>query len=276
MDKKLRKVQIIETEILSKIDEICIKNNIEYFLIGGTLLGAIRHEGFIPWDDDIDIGMLRGDYDKFIELCKKEKVLGDNYYLQSYETDENYYLPFAKVRKNKTTFAEKLIKNLNTHKGIFVDIFPYDNVPKQKSFVQKLQAIIVRNINDAIDVKYGIYTLKSRRRPVLVALFKIFSLKTLKKMETKISKLYNNKNTDYITCLSGTYDYITETLKREIIFPLKKVKFEKKEFNGLNDNDYFLTRQFGDYMKLPKEEDRKNHMPEHISFTEGDVKINEN
>ena len=133
-NSKLRKVQLTELEILEKIDEICKKNNINYFLIGGTLLGDVRHKGFIPWDDDIDIGMLREDYEKFINVCLKNGALGKDYYLHCNESDDDYFIPFIKVKKNNTTFAEKNIENINTHKGIFLDIFPYDNVPKPHSF----------------------------------------------------------------------------------------------------------------------------------------------
>ena len=159
-NSKLRKVQLTELKILEKIDEICKKNNINYFLIGGTLLGAVRHKGFIPWDDDIDVGMLREDYEKFINVCLKNGALGKDYYLHCNESDNDYFIPFIKVKKNNTTFAEKNIENINTHKGIFLDIFPYDNVPKPHSFCEKLQAIIVRSTSDAIYLKYKIYKLK--------------------------------------------------------------------------------------------------------------------
>lgn len=94
---KMTNVQHIELEILKKIDEVCKKHNINYWLDSGTLLGAVRHQGFIPWDDDIDIGMLREDYEKFLKVAQKD--LGDDYFLQTRSTDKNYPLVFAKVRK---------------------------------------------------------------------------------------------------------------------------------------------------------------------------------
>lgn len=186
-NNKLRKLQLTELEILKKVDQVCRQYQINYFLIAGTLLGAVRHKGFIPWDDDIDIGMLRSDYEKFIDICLHKQALGKEYYLHCNESDEDYYLPFIKVKKNNTTFAEKCNENIDTHKGIFIDVFPYDNVPKPVSFLEKLQT-----------------------------------------------------------------------------------------FYTVNDCEYYLRKNFGDYMKLPPESERKSHLPLLISFTNGVNRTHEN
>mgnify|MGYP004533372861 FL=1 len=275
-DNNLRKVQLTELKILEKIDGICKKYDINYFLVGGTLLGAVRHKGFIPWDDDIDIGMLREDYEKFINVCLKDGVLGKDYYLHCNESDNDYFIPFIKVKKNNTTFAERNIENINTHKGIFLDIFPYDNVPKPHSFCEKLQAIIVRSTSDAIYLKYKIYKLKTMRRRIFVAFFALFSTKQLKKINKYFSCIYNKKNTDYIISSAGSSGYEDEILLREKVFPLKKIEFENKMFYAMNDNDYYLSKLYGNYMELPPKEERKTHMPTYISFTEGECRIHEN
>ena len=122
-DKKtLEKLHKVEIEILDEFVRICNKYNLEYYLIGGTMLGAVRHQGFIPWDDDIDVGIMRKDYDLFIKYAREE--LGDKYYLDCYETNKEYYLPFAKIRKNNTIFNEQVSAHLNNHKGIYIDIIP--------------------------------------------------------------------------------------------------------------------------------------------------------
>ena len=276
-DKTLRKLQLTELDILIEIDKICKENNIQYFLIGGTLLGAVRHKGFIPWDDDIDIGMIRSDYEKFIDLCLNKNVLGEKYFLHCNESDENYFIPFVKVKKNNTTFAEEHIDKVKTHKGIFLDIFPYDNVPKQKSIMQRIQAIIVRNIHYAIYVKYGIYRLKDKKRKALTWIFTLLPVKTLKKMNKCFSMIFEKrKNNKYIVSLAGSSSYVEETLSKERLFPLKKTKFENLDFYAFNDNDYYLAQLFGDYMKLPPEEDRKTHKPKYIDFEKGECRVHEN
>ena len=119
-----------ELDILLEIDSFCKKNNLRYFLAYGTLIGAIRHKGFIPWDDDIDIGMMRKDYDLFIKYASEE--LDSKYYLDCYETNKNCYLPFAKVRKNNTIFDEEENHHLNNHKGIYVDVIPIENASNKR------------------------------------------------------------------------------------------------------------------------------------------------
>ena len=112
-------------DLMITLDGICRKENISYSLHGGTLLGAVRENGFIPWDDDMDIGMLRADYEKFLNVAKEK--LNKKYFLQTWDTDEKFALPFAKIRLNGTKYIEHNSKNVDIHNGIYIDIFPYDN-----------------------------------------------------------------------------------------------------------------------------------------------------
>ena len=112
--------------IAKEIKRICDKNGIKYFLIGGSLLGAVRHNGFIPWDDDMDFGMLRADYDRFISVCEND--LKDEFLLCSINTEENYNRAFAKVRLKGTFFPDQGQAN-GINSGIFVDVFPIDVMP---------------------------------------------------------------------------------------------------------------------------------------------------
>ena len=124
----LRKLQLMELEMLIEVDRICRKYDIQYFLDGGTLLGAVRHDGFIPWDDDADIIMLHEEYEKFYNACKKE-LNTERFFLQDYRTDKHYLWGFAKMRRNGTTFLREGQEHVKCHTGVCIDIFYCDNVP---------------------------------------------------------------------------------------------------------------------------------------------------
>ena len=129
-NNNLRTLQLIELKILLEIKRVCETNNIKYFLIGGTLLGAVRHNGFIPWDDDIDIGMMRDEYKRFLEVFPLSK--GDEYTLETTETDSGHAYLYGKVRLSGTTFQEERNKNVLENQGIWVDVFPFDNIPNSR------------------------------------------------------------------------------------------------------------------------------------------------
>ena len=135
-NETLRKVQLAQLEIGKEIKRVCDENGIKYFLDSGTLLGAIRHKGFIPWDDDMDMGMLREDYERFIEIAPKE--LKPEYFLQTWKTDKSYPYAFAKIRKKGTVFIEAVSQKTNAHNEIFVDVFPYDIYPDDETVRTKL------------------------------------------------------------------------------------------------------------------------------------------
>ena len=135
-EEQLSKIHEYEIEILEEIIRICEKHGIQYFSAGGTTLGAVRHNNIIPWDDDIDIGMLRPDYERFIRIAPEE--LKNGMFLQHYSTEPLTPTYYAKVRKDGTVFAEEHMKELPIHKGVFVDVFPYDKVPENEQERKKL------------------------------------------------------------------------------------------------------------------------------------------
>ena len=141
MDKKYtpEELELLHNElyeILNVIIQICKKHHIPYFAIGGTAIGALYDEAILPWDDDVDIGMKREDYNRFLEVAPKE--LGPSYFLSWIKTDEHSPYYFAKVKKNNTLFVEQMFRNVPMHPGIFVDIFPFDKIPNNK-LLQKVQ-----------------------------------------------------------------------------------------------------------------------------------------
>ena len=129
----------IEVEILKEFVAACDELGLRYYLLGGTLLGAIRHQGFIPWDDDIDVGMPRQDYEIFLE--KGQELLSKNLFIQHLRSEENYLLPFAKIRNSDTAFIQDSVKKRSMNHGIFIDVFPLDGYPegKLKCLIQFLE-----------------------------------------------------------------------------------------------------------------------------------------
>lgn len=267
--KKLRKLQLVELEILKEIRSICEKYSLEYYLIGGTLLGAVRHQGFIPWDDDLDIVMPREDYEKFIKIC--EKNLNSDYYLESYRNDNNYWIPFAKMRKNNTLFVEEDTKHMVSHKGIFVDIFPLDYSDNDIGFSLIFKGKVFSYLRYLIGDKLGLYDYKNfdkspfRDRIVKYLLLPFSANYMLQFQQWFIQR--GGKKKRYFVNYGSQYGIEKQTIAVEKFRPAVKVKFENDLFSAPNDYKFILNRIYGsDYMSLPPEDKRISHSPVKVSF----------
>ena len=242
--------------IAKEIKRICDENGIQYFLIGGTLLGAVRHHGFIPWDDDLDIGMLREDYNRFIDACKTD--LNPKFVLCSLGTEKEYNRPFAKLRLKDTYFPDQG-QSEKIYGGIFVDIFPIDVMPKS-SMTQKFQNAFIKIWRNSIQLKLAsrLETGKDKALYVILSPFrwlpKAVIVKRLVKWETK----YNDINSfDYYINFSSSYKYGKEVFPRmSIQNGTTQLQFEDTLFCVPKDYDSVLKQLYGDYMKLPPEEKR--------------------
>lgn len=261
----LNKLHETQIEILDEVVRVCEENNIEYMLVGGTLLGAVRHKGFIPWDDDIDIAMLREDYDKFLKIANEK--LDKKFYMQCCENDETAYFPFAKVRMNDTLFNEQMVENYETHKGIYIDVFPFEKINNPKSKRLHLDAILIKNIWETILHKVGAHPkIRDCRHPFISVFMNFKSKKSLDKWLMKLLRKQNKDNGKYICALVGAYNYKKDIYEYDRLFPLKPILFEGKMYNGFKDNDYYLSNLYGDYMKLPPKDKRVTHSPVEIKF----------
>jgi lipopolysaccharide cholinephosphotransferase len=252
-DMTLRKLQLLELKILLELKRICEKHHIQYFLMGGTLLGAVRHQGFIPWDDDIDIGMIRSEYVKFLTICNDE--LSQEYFLQTFESDETYPYSFAKLRLNGTKYPEPVNKGIFCHKGIFIDIFPFDHVPNNYlcRMVHRSKLMVSSRM---CELKYGYRkipsTLKGR---LLYHLSKVFSKTQVTKMREKLFRKYNKKHTDFY--INGSlYCYPAEIFEQ-----FSELEFEGIKFPVPAGYPTYLECAYGDYMRLPPEHERIRHTP---------------
>lgn len=272
MDNILDKVHMIQLEMAIEVKNICKKHNIKYAIIAGTLLGAVRHKGFIPWDDDLDIGMLRNDYERFIKVCQHE--LRNDYFLQTWESDPGFALPFAKIRKNGTRFIEKNSSAANLHCGIYIDIFPFDNVPKsrfQQSLAEDATYILKRML--LIKMKYIVWKDTELLKKVIYKTFKLFSLffsnNHIKRKLYKLMTKSNNLITEKVVAFGGAYGYKKESIKRVWLEKLMEIDFESEKLSAPADNIDYLTYFYGDYMTPLLENERFNrHYIIDIGFEE--------
>lgn len=255
----LRKVQLTQLEIAKEIKRVCEENGIPYFLCDGTLLGAVRHGGFIPWDDDMDMGMLRSDYEKFCRIAPEK--LGRDYCLQTWYTDPNYALPFAKVRKCNTLYLEGKSSRLQEN-GFFVDIFPFDFVPENP---EKRAALA----NAQLQI-YRVKLMKSRYTPWMDngrIIWKkrigylFYQMKAVFADQEKLARDYDAlalaEGESHVLCEQSALpkpDYY----ERAWCEGLTELTFENETFLVPRQYDAYLTALYGDYMQLPPEDQREN------------------
>lgn len=257
-----KKLQLKILEIVKYIDSICTKYNIEYYLIYGSALGAVRHQGFIPWDDDFDIGMTYENYNKFIDVCKEE-LDSNKYFLQSMETDQNYYLSFIKLRDITTTLIEEDNKNIDIIRSVYVDIFPIVGVPNSK-FKRSIFEInrafaLSANIN-VINNKFLYFIFK--------IILKIFGKKRIIKVCTKKCVKYSCKDYDTWCSVFDGDGMDVNTTSKYIMGTPTKVKFEDMYLPIPEKYDKYLKQIYGDYMKIPSEKQKKEkeHTPYFIDL----------
>lgn len=248
VEEHLRELQLKELSILEEIDRICRKYNIDYWLDGGTCLGAVRHGGFIPWDDDIDIAMDEKDLPRFITVAKKE--LPPHLAVQDGDTDAR--LGFFKIRDLNSYFVESGDDFKKPyHKGIFVDIFPFTGYPDvNRKWLKK----IVKGVNKsrAILNAQHYYSLRS------FAEFFYFGAKyCLLTLLSKILFAICDTSKCYADIMAFNGYGINH--KREDVLPVRDIAFEGKKLLGPANPDQYLKNIYGDYMKLPPVEHRKVH-----------------
>jgi lipopolysaccharide cholinephosphotransferase len=253
----IRDLQKIEFSILCDIDRFCREKEIRYFLCGGTLIGAVRHKGFIPWDDDIDIGMLRPDYERFIKLYSSERNQ-----LIWYGNNPKYCFPFARVFAKGTLLTGGDFPGIGC--GVYVDVFPYDEVddnPKEwKRSVRRLEII-----NDLLTLRNIRLFRKGRSLFKQLVVFLRFPLRLIPNrlplawLDRCNARRPRTKDTR-IACFSTGAGYgIKEVHRRELFESFVNVTFEGMCFPAAKGWHECLSDQYGDYMKLPPVEKRITH-----------------
>lgn len=258
----LPKLHHCELIIAKEVKRLCEENGIKYFIIAGTLLGAVRHKGFIPWDDDMDIGMLREDYGRFLEAAKKD--LGEQFFLQTTETDKAYGLNFAKVMLKNTAVCEETASN-NAAKGIFIDIFPFDAVPEsaENEAKHKRKTYFLRRLLLAKQ-NYKVCGQKDYIKKLVYTCLKVISAffsreKLCEKLDRECER-YNdrNKTPEKIVNIGGAYGYDKETIRREWVDSTVELPFEDFTVAAPAGYKEYLEYFYGDYMTPPPEDKRYN------------------
>ena len=263
--EEIRKVQLLQLGIGKEIKRICDENGIDYILDSGTLLGAVRHKGFIPWDDDMDIAMNRENYDKFIEIAARE--LSDKYFLQTWETDPNYPYPFTKIRLKGTTFVENCFEKSRMHQGIYVDVLPYDVWPEkkrdQKKLWKKKSFLTAMLLMKCHSIKFKSNNVSFTKFTMKLFMFTAIKFLCMFVKKNKLIKQYKKLIYKFNACESGEVFEQTVNYKfgywvqpSSIFNGNKSILFENIEFKVPKNYDEYLKRAYGDYMQLPPEEKR--------------------
>ena len=235
----------IQKEILDEVVSFCEENNIRYFLAYGTMLGAIRHQGYIPWDDDIDIHIPRPDYEKFIELYNQKS--NSEYQIVTHELDRRYKVPFAKIFRKGTIVNEFFYKQ--SVFGVYVDIFPLDGIKSKWQAYICGQCIRFMYIKTMIFCNRQTLARKARlfiTKMILLPFSSHFILKTMRRIATR----HNYDDCKQI-CSFGSRTAMKEILPREVYDNQTTATFEGSEYRIPQGYDRYLTQKYGEYMQLP-------------------------
>lgn len=245
--KELRKAQLIMLEMLVEFDLICKKHKLQYWLDSGTLLGAVRHKGFIPWDDDIDLSMPVEDYNRFVEIAENE--LSSNIFFQTRQRDKEFKFDYIKLRSNKASIVEfhEKDKEINYHQGVFVDIFPMltlENSEENKKFYEESFEEL-RSFSSI-----SLHTPNGRDNP----------MKREELIESLEKKHEGWLQKDSKVIYSGKMPDVAASFDFEEIFPLTKIEFEGLEFFVPKNPRHYLGEIYSfNYMELPPLDKRTIH-----------------
>lgn len=262
-------------EILREIARVCRKHHIPYFIIGGTAIGALYDQAILPWDDDVDIGMTRKDYNRFLEIAPQE--LGSSFFLSWIGTDPHSPYYFAKVKKNNTLFVEEMFKNVPMHPGIFVDIFPFDRIPDNK-LLQRIQHETAKFLFCCLMGKetwlwkyFGKCEVANPTNRGVIPCFLnrgvdfLLSKKAIYRLLVFTQSCFNSWKTRYYNNVMTTTDHVTE----ESLHQLQPVKFGPLTVTAPNKLEDFLRYNYPSLHRYTEEEQEKvnNHYPAALSFS---------
>lgn len=268
---QLRKMQLTELEMLVEFDRVCRKYNIKYIIGFGTLLGAVRHKGFIPWDDDADVEMLRGDYEKFKRIAND--LDEDICYFQCHDNEPEYLWGYGKLRHTNTVCVREGQESAKWRTGIFIDVFPLDDIPKSMlgQIIQDVYCFFIRKILYSHIGKYSAKGIKKVTYSILAKIPVGRSYRYLKKYISKRNNTSDN-NVRILTFPLGKKQKEDEYWGFSKNFYLERelYEFEGYKLFGPKDYDDYLRKCYGDYMVLPPKDKRsKSSDYSYVRFTDG-------
>lgn len=256
-DEMLRQLQMIQLEMLVEVDRICKKCDIKYNIIAGTLLGAVRYGGYIPWDDDADVALLRPEYEKFRTACKTE-LDQTRFVFQDHRNTRGYRWGYGKLRRKGTLFLREHQEHMPYMQGVFIDVFPLDGVPDNATLrgLKNFECFCVRKI---LWSKVGKIAEKNLLKRQAYRIFDKIPEKWVMRYYRGMIQRANEKRTRMVRILmfptpNSAYGYYRNWYENSV-----DTVFEGKVFQGIKDYDSYLSFKFGDYMELPPEEKRKVH-----------------
>lgn len=275
-DVALKRLQEAELEILKAFAAFCNEHDLEWFIDSGTVLGALRHGGFIPWDDDIDVGMLREDYDRFLEIASRSFVEG--YSVHTPNNTEGLAGMFAKVYKDGTLFETQETRDAGLKQGIFIDIFPYDPLSsdereqgRQRSGARFWQSVSYLYHSGTIVVPHkGVLGRIERlacklAHPIVHALFSPSVIQ--RKFDAAVQRCGAGPSN---VMLSFAWPNI-DGIPRDVLVPPVSVSFEDSIFPAPCKTVRYLELMYGDWRQLPAPDDRRTHLPQILDFGDGEI-----
>lgn len=266
-EEVMEQVHTAGQQILDAFVEICARHSLRYYIVAGTLLGAVRHQGPIPWDDDIDVAMPRQDYERFKEILLKRPE-GEEYHIHCYENDPNFRLFLLRLNKKGTVYSLHHESNVDLRfKELWIDIFPLDEAPSPAGGMYQLRghliAALKRMANNKVRVNGRELSIKGK---LLHAMLVVVPYSCLRSWTERLMRVGEGKNRENYVGWASHYDFRKQTMPKSWYEPSCEVNYSGKMYSAPGKWKEMLGRLYGDYMQLPPKEKRVGHVPEHVKL----------